>query len=159
MVPKAKDDLPIPCSSPPCSMEELENGTQPLQYCDVRIKRIYEEPSPADGFRVLVDRLWPRGANRQEAHLGSWLRTIAPSTPLRKWFAHDPRRWQEFRIRYRAELRTHPTEMMQLRQRAALGRVTLLYAARDSQFNHAVILKEAIEQTDPISGFHSRVQE
>jgi uncharacterized protein YeaO (DUF488 family) len=115
---------------------------------DIRIKRIYDAPARSDGWRVLVDRIWPRGISKDSAAVDEWLREIAPSTELRKWFAHDPQRWTEFRRRYRAELRGRTSELNALRQRAARRRVTLLYGARDTQFNQAVVLEETLRSTD-----------
>ncbi|MBX5460077.1 MAG: DUF488 domain-containing protein [Steroidobacteraceae bacterium] len=112
----------------------------------VRVKRVYDRADPADGVRVLVDRLWPRGIRKEGAALDEWQREVAPSTPLRKWFGHDPNRWQEFRRRYLAELKTHPDALDQLRRLARQKPVTLLYGARDPEHNHAVVLKEAIER-------------
>lgn len=114
--------------------------------CDVRIKRIYDAATRSDGFRVLVDRIWPRGVTKREAALDAWARTLAPSTPLRKWFGHDPKRWSGFRERYRAELREQAVELRALQQRAAHQRVTLLYAAKDRRFNHAAVLEEVIRE-------------
>ena len=112
---------------------------------DVCIKRIYEPPSRSDGCRVLVDRVWPRGVKKEAAKLDEWLREIAPSTALRKWFGHQPKRWTLFRNRYLAELNEHTSLLQTLRERASRERVTLLYAARDQKFNHAVVLKEYLE--------------
>jgi uncharacterized protein YeaO (DUF488 family) len=111
---------------------------------DLRLKRIYEAASPADGQRVLVDRLWPRGVARARAALDDWVRDVAPSSELRQWFGHDPARWPEFRRRYRSELRAHRAVLLELRQRAERGRLTLLYAAHDPRFNQAVVLKEML---------------
>ena len=111
----------------------------------VRIKRVYDERSPSDGYRVLVDRLWPRGITKQHAAIDAWLRELAPSSELRQWFDHDPRRWLEFRRRYRGELRQHNGQLDELRQRAAHRQVTLVYGARDQLFNQAVVLKEVIQ--------------
>ena len=111
---------------------------------DVRIKRIYEKPVRRDGYRVLVDRLWPRGIKREVAALDEWMRDIAPSTELREWFAHEPQRWSTFRDRYLEELRSHATMLDALREHATQQRVTLLYAARDKKMNHAAVLEEAL---------------
>lgn len=111
------------------------------------IKRIYDAPARSDGWRVLVDRVWPRGIKKQDAALDEWLREIAPSAELRKWFGHDSKRWPEFRKRYRRELREHASELNTLRQRAARTRVTLLYGARNEQFNQAVVLQEALRKS------------
>lgn len=111
---------------------------------DVRIKRIYDKPERSDGLRVLVDRIWPRGVTKRAAALDDWLRELAPSTGLRKWFGHDPRRWSEFRRRYRVELREHALQLNALRRLAARQRVTLVYSARDAQMNQAVVLQAAL---------------
>ncbi|MGB9330109.1 MAG: DUF488 family protein [Steroidobacteraceae bacterium] len=111
---------------------------------DVCIKRIYEKPVRRDGYRVLVDRLWPRGIKKESAALDEWLRDIAPTTELREWFAHEPGRWSAFRDRYLLELGAQAPLLDALRERAARQRVTLLYAARDKKMNHAVVLEEAI---------------
>ena len=111
---------------------------------DVCIKRIYEKPVRRDGYRVLVDRLWPRGIKKESAALDEWLRDIAPTTQLREWFAHEPDRWPAFRDRYLEELGTHAALLDALHERATQQRVTLLYAARDKKINHAVVLEEAI---------------
>jgi len=107
----------------------------------VSIKRIYEPASASDGRRILVDRLWPRGVSKAKAHLDAWMRDVAPSTELRKWFGHRPERWTEFRLRYIAELKENP-ELRKLRDMAAAEPVTLLYGARDSAHNDAVVLAE-----------------
>ena len=131
-------------ASPACLLHEFEAPPLSRSAPDLQVKRIHAKPLSKDGYRVLVDRLWPRGVTRENAKLDEWLKTIAPSTELRKWFGHDPSRWQEFRQRYRAELVEHRNELTQLAQRAAHQRVTLLYAARDPQINHAVLIEEAI---------------
>ncbi len=112
----------------------------------IRVKRIYEEPKSSDGFRVLVDRLWPRGISKERAALDLWMKTVAPSTELRQWFRHDPKRWNDFVKRYRAELRDHTLELAELRSRARKAPLTLLFGARDSEHNEAVVLKEVLEQ-------------
>jgi uncharacterized protein YeaO (DUF488 family) len=110
----------------------------------IRIKRVYEEPSPDDGFRVLVDRLWPRGLTRERAQADVWLKEIAPSTALRLWFRHDPRLWEEFRRRYKAELAAN-TALDDLRVLVrGRKRATLLYGAKVTDHNHAIVLREAI---------------
>lgn len=118
---------------------------------EVRIKRIYEAADSADGYRALVDRLWPRGISRQRAALDAWLVELAPSTQLRLWFGHDPRRWSEFRRRYRAELRSQRKVLDSLRQRAREQRVTLLFGSREPRINHAAVLREVLLKT-PSSG-------
>ena len=111
----------------------------------IRIKRVYDEPMAEDGKRILVDRLWPRGIAKDKARIDEWLKEIAPSDELRKWFGHDPERWEEFRERYRRELEAKAEQMDGLRQLMAGGTVTLLFAARDEEHNNAVVLKEILE--------------
>jgi uncharacterized protein YeaO (DUF488 family) len=108
----------------------------------IRIKRIYDPPQSSDGCRVLVDRLWPRGVSRNQARLDLWMKEIAPSDALRKWFAHKPERWAGFQSRYRRELRARPELVRQLRRLAKeRGTVTLLFSARDARHNQAVALR------------------
>ncbi|MGA0568725.1 DUF488 domain-containing protein [Rathayibacter sp. KR2-224] len=107
------------------------------------IKRAYEAPSPDDGYRVLVDRLWPRGLSKEQARLDEWNKDVAPSTDLRKWFGHDPAKFDEFRVRYLAELHGNPA-VEALRDKGAAGKVTLLYSAHDEQHNQAVVLLDAL---------------
>ncbi len=114
---------------------------------NLRIKRIYEPADPADGHRVLVDRLWPRGLAREAAAVDLWLRDLAPSKALREWFAHDTARWDAFRSRYRTELETEPAAQALAQLRALLAghpTLTLLYAARDEAHNNAVALRECL---------------
>jgi len=108
----------------------------------VRIKRVYDPPRPEDGLRVLVDRLWPRGLSKEKAKIDQWLKQIAPSDALRKKFHHDPARWDEFRSRYFKELDRQPDAIKQLKRDARRGPVTLLFAARDVDYNNAAALKE-----------------
>ncbi len=115
----------------------------------IAIKRIYEPASRADGYRVLVDRLWPRGLKKADAKIDLWLRDAAPSTSLRQWFNHDPGRWEEFRRRYRAELRDKADLLAPLEARAKKGRVTLLYSARDERHNQAVALSAFLKASPP----------
>jgi uncharacterized protein YeaO (DUF488 family) len=110
----------------------------------VRIKRAYEAPSADDGTRVLIDRLWPRGIGKAEGAVDHWMKEIAPSTELRKWFGHDPARWEEFQRRYRSELKDHRDELDRLRELARRGVVTLVYAARDELRNDAVVLRDLL---------------
>lgn len=115
----------------------------------IDIKRIYEEPSINDGYRILVDRVWPRGISKQRAALFMWMKEITPNPELRKWFCHDPDKFQEFRNLYEKELEfdeAHIKAVEYLRSLSADGQVTLLYAARDRNVNHAVILKEWVEK-------------
>ena len=111
---------------------------------NVRIKRVYEPASEADGARILVDRLWPRGLSHDEAGLDGWIREITPTSRLRTWFGHDPRRWVEFRRRYRIELAGHADAISELRDRARDGPITLLYGARDELHNHAIVLRNVL---------------
>lgn len=111
----------------------------------IAVKRIYDSPGPDDGHRVLVDRLWPRGLSKQDARLDRWLRDIAPSTELRKWLHADRSRWEEFQARYLEELEAHGEVLRDLAERARRERVTLLYGSRDTERNHAVVLREVLE--------------
>ncbi|MDD5598624.1 MAG: DUF488 family protein [Victivallaceae bacterium] len=111
----------------------------------LKIKRIYDEPDDSDGFRILVDRLWPRGVTKQRAKLDLWLKDIAPSTELRKWFGHDLQRWQEFYNRFVLELEVKKELLELIAKREKAGTVTLLFAGRDEKHNEAVILKEIID--------------
>jgi uncharacterized protein YeaO (DUF488 family) len=106
----------------------------------VTAKRIYDAAEHGDGYRVLIDRFWPRGVSRECAQLDEWAKELAPSDELRKWFGHDPARFAEFRGRYRNELFHHTDRLEELRRRAAHGPVTILYAARDRELNNAVVL-------------------
>lgn len=110
----------------------------------VTIKRAYEPPSPRDGTRVLVDRLWPRGVKKADAGIAQWLKEIAPSNELRKWFGHDPQRWDEFRRRYKAELAKKREAVGELRELARQGPLTLVYSAHDEAHNQAVVLREML---------------
>ncbi|MGM5056070.1 DUF488 domain-containing protein [Rhizobium indicum] len=110
----------------------------------VKLKRAYETPTADDGIRVLVDRLWPRGIKKSEAAIDHWLKELAPSTDLRKWFGHDPARWVEFRRRYMAEIEEHGDELDRLRALMAEGTVTLVYSAHDETHNDAVVLEEML---------------
>lgn len=112
----------------------------------VFLKRVYEPPTDEDGLRILVDRLWPRGLKRADAAIDLWLKAIAPSPELRKWFAHDPDKWAEFRRRYRSELTAKADEIATLRERGGNGVVTLLYGAKDEAHNHAIVLKEFMDR-------------
>ncbi len=116
----------------------------------IRIKRAYEDAAKNDGYRVLIDRIWPRGVSKDEARLDDWIKALAPSTELRKWFGHDPDRWDEFRKRYRKELKGSDEAQQaldDLRKRARRGRVTLVFAARDSEHSNAAFLQELLRDT------------
>ncbi len=109
-----------------------------------KLKRVYAESAPDDGTRILVDRLWPRGLTKEKAHVDLWLKNVAPSTELRKWFAHDPARWTEFKSRYRAELRKNGEHLTVLKQAVSKGPSTLLYGAKDEEHNEAVVLLDLL---------------
>ena len=114
----------------------------------IRLKRVYDPPSPSDGVRVLVDRLWPRGLKKEDAALDRWDRDIAPSNELRKEFGHDHSRWDEFKARYFAELDANPEPVKRLAREARKGTLTLLYAARDTEKNNAVALREYLQKAN-----------
>ena len=111
----------------------------------IRVKRVYEEPSRNDGLRVLVDRLWPRGLTKERAKVDLWLKDVAPSHELRRWFHHDPAHWNEFEKRYRAELRERKEAFDLLRRKSREGSITLLYGARDPERNQAVVLRNLLQ--------------
>src|SRR5277367_5955467 len=111
----------------------------------IRIKRAYEEADGEDGTRILVDRLWPRGMTKEKARVDLWLKDVAPSTELRKWFAHDAAKWAEFQTRYREELKRNREPLSLLKQEAAKGTITLVYGARDQQHNEAVVLQNLLK--------------
>jgi uncharacterized protein YeaO (DUF488 family) len=116
---------------------------------NVRVKRAYNAASPADGYRVLIDRLWPRGVSRERAQLDEWAKDLAPSTSLRQWFGHDPARYEEFRRRYTEELRPRRTQIAALRRRARAGTLTLVHSARDAEHNDATVLAEIVRRGLP----------
>jgi uncharacterized protein YeaO (DUF488 family) len=118
---------------------------------DVRLKRAYEPASAEDGYRVLVDRLWPRGVSKEQAKLDEWDQELAPSSQLRKWFGHEPNRFPEFRRRYIGELRANESRLRELRRRARTGTLTLVYSAHDSEHNDAVVLAEVLRRGLPKS--------
>jgi uncharacterized protein YeaO (DUF488 family) len=109
---------------------------------NIRIKRVYEQPDKDDGMRILVDRLWPRGLTKEKASVDLWLKDIAPSTELRKWFAHDPNKWDEFKKRYLIELKENSEQIRLLKQEIEKGVVTLVYGAKDEEHNEARVLQE-----------------
>jgi uncharacterized protein YeaO (DUF488 family) len=111
---------------------------------NVRLKRAYEPPATDDGTRILIDRLWPRGLTKERAAIDQWMKDISPSTKLRKWFGHDPARWDEFRRRYAQEVHKNSALLEQLRSLAQRGPITLVYSAHDEKHNDAVELKELI---------------
>jgi uncharacterized protein YeaO (DUF488 family) len=113
---------------------------------NIQMKRVYEQPANNDGSRILVDRLWPRGLTKEKAKLDLWLKEIAPSTELRQWFGHDPKKWKGFRGRYETELRHNSDLVEMLKTKAKEGTITLLYGARDEKHNEALVLKQFLER-------------
>ena len=118
--------------------------TARVSAANLRMKRAYQPANASDGTRVLVDRLWPRGVSKLDASLDEWMKDVAPSAELRKWFGHDPERWQEFARRYRAELSENGVLLKKLRALARKGRVTLVYSAHDEIHNDAVVLRNVL---------------
>jgi uncharacterized protein YeaO (DUF488 family) len=118
---------------------------------DVRLKRAYEPASANDGYRVLIDRLWPRGVPKKQAKLDEWAKELAPSSQLREWFGHEPSRFPEFRRRYIDELRADAPRLKELRRRARMSTLTLVYSAHDSEHNDAVVLAEGLRRGLPRS--------
>ena len=112
---------------------------------NIKIKRAYEQPTRDDGVRILVDGLWPRGLTKEKASVDLWLKDIAPSTELRKWFSHDPDKWKSFRGRYETEIRHNHDLIKVLKQKAREGTITLVYGARDEKHNEALVLKRFLE--------------
>jgi len=122
----------------------LKGGDRPVM--NTPIKRVYEQSDRDDGARVLVDRIWPRGLTKEKAHVDLWLKEIAPSNELRKWFNHDPNRWAEFKTRYNAELKKNPQQVALLKKKIAEGKVTLVYSAKDEQHNQARALQQFLKR-------------
>ena len=112
----------------------------------VKIKRIYDPPSHGDGYRVLIDGIWPRGVTRQRAAVDQWARQLAPSAQLRRWYGHEPERFEEFSRRYRAELGTQRERLSELRRRSRTGVVTLVFAARDAEHSNATVLADVLRR-------------
>jgi uncharacterized protein YeaO (DUF488 family) len=117
-----------------------------LSWHMIKVKRAYDPPESDDGTRFLVDRLWPRGVKKEDLHLDGWLKDVAPSDDLRRWFSHDPAKWEEFQRRYFAELDGKPDALRPIRDAARQGNVTLLYSARDVEHNNAVALRAYLER-------------
>ncbi len=111
----------------------------------IQLKRVYEKPSRKDGLRILVDRLWPRGLTKERAAVKLWLKDVAPSTELRKWFGHDPAKWKQFQVRYRKELREKKDAVKLLKEKCEEHTVTLMYGAKDEEHNEAVVLKSIFD--------------
>jgi uncharacterized protein YeaO (DUF488 family) len=114
----------------------------------IKLKRAYEKHAKADGERILVERLWPRGLTKTEAKIDLWLKDVAPSTELRRWFGHDPKKWDEFRQRYRKELKQKNEAINLLMRKAKAGTITLIYAARDEDHNGALVLQQFLQGVD-----------
>jgi uncharacterized protein YeaO (DUF488 family) len=127
-------------------------GQTGIPLMKIQIKRAYEPPSPGDGYRVLVDRVWPRGITRESLQVDAWLKDLAPSTALRKWFAHEPEKWKAFKQRYFTELDEHAEEIRKLVHSAGAGGLTLVYAARNEKFNNAAAMKKYIERMIAVHG-------
>jgi uncharacterized protein YeaO (DUF488 family) len=112
----------------------------------IQIKRVYDPPAKEDGARFLVERLWPRGMKKEALHMDAWLKDVAPSDDLRRWFSHDPLKWKEFQRRYRAELADNPAACQPLLDAAKQGNITLLFSAHDTEHNNAIVLKSYLEE-------------
>ncbi len=115
----------------------------------IRVKRVYDLEGTSEGRRFLVERLWPRGIKKENLHMDAWLKDVAPSQALRQWFGHDPAKWEEFQRRYLAELESHPEAWRPILDAARQGEVTLLYSARDTEHNNAIVLKEFLQKQLP----------
>jgi uncharacterized protein YeaO (DUF488 family) len=114
---------------------------------EIKIKRAYESPSDDDGYRILVDRLWPRGISKEKAKVDFWPKELAPSTELRQWYSHDPEKWAEFKARYFAELDGNPELVNELRDYVGKGPVTFVYSSKEQRLNNAIALKEYVESS------------
>lgn len=112
----------------------------------IKLKRVYDPPDPRDGRRFLVERLWPRGVKKEQLHMDGWVKNVAPSDDLRRWFGHDPAKWDEFRCRYRSELEKNPVDWQSLLDAAHGGDITLLFSSHDLEHNNAVALQEFLEK-------------
>lgn len=110
----------------------------------ISIKRVYDQSEQTDGFRILIDRLWPRGLSKEKAKVDLWLKEIAPSTELRKWFNHDPEKWKEFAKRYKAEIKKNIEALTLLKSKIKEGKVTLVYGAKEERYNDAVVLQKIL---------------
>jgi uncharacterized protein YeaO (DUF488 family) len=113
---------------------------------NIKLRRVYEKPTKQDGLRILVDRLWPRGLTKEKASVDLWLKEIAPSAELRKWFGHDPAKWKKFRARYETEIGHNREVFTFLEEKAREGTITLIYGARDKEHNEALVLKQLLER-------------
>ena len=115
---------------------------------NIQLKRVYEEPGDTDGKRILIDRLWPRGVTKAKAQIDIWLKDIAPSTELRTWFGHDPSKWDDFKKRYKNELKNNSEAVSKLREQMSQGKVTFVYSAKDKEHNDAVVLAEYLGERE-----------
>jgi uncharacterized protein YeaO (DUF488 family) len=141
--PRATTKIPTVTATPLREgWRELGSGEEKAV---IQLKRAYEERAPADGERILVERLWPRGLTKEKAHIDLWLKDVAPSAELRKWYGHKVDKWDEFRRRYKAELAANKELVAELRRKAKQGPITLIYAARDTEHNSALVLKSVLE--------------
>ena len=122
------------------------NDGEVKEVTTVKVKRVYESIQRSDGLRFLVERFWPRGVKKEKLKLDAWLKEVAPSTELRRWFGHDPAKWDEFQQKYRAELQANPGAWNPILDAARQGNVTLLYSARDTEHNNAIVLKTFLEE-------------
>ncbi|MEO6975733.1 MAG: DUF488 domain-containing protein [Gallionella sp.] len=147
MLAELKLLVPAPGTLPAAAKRvgNILGTTKSVAKMNIHIKRVYEVSSPDDGMRILIDRLWPRGMTREKAHIDLWLKEVAPSTELRKWFNHDPEKWLEFKRRYLKELRRQPEAMKHLVEVIGTRRATLLFGAKEERFNDAVALREFIQ--------------
>lgn len=147
MLAELKLLVPAPGALPAAAKRvgNILGTTKSVAKMNIHIKRVYEVSSPDDGMRILIDRLWPRGMTREKAHIDLWLKEVAPSTELRKWFNHDPEKWLEFKRRYLKELRRQPEAMKHLVEVIGTRRATLLFGAKEERFNDAVALREFIQ--------------
>lgn len=117
-----------------------------MEHLNIKIKRVYSAPAVDDGKRILVDRLWPRGLTKAKAKVDLWLKDVAPSNDLRKWFAHDPLKWSEFKKKYAEELANCPDALIALQEESKHGQITLLYGAKDEWHNEAVVLLALLQK-------------
>lgn len=124
---------------------------------NLKIKRIYEEPLKVDGIRILIDRLWPRGISKERAHLDYWFKDIAPSSDLRKWFNHEPKKFKEFRKCYKEELKCEPEKVKEILKLLEQHNVTLIYAAKNPKINHAIVLKDYIKSAKKLPTKHVKL--
>jgi uncharacterized protein YeaO (DUF488 family) len=150
LLPGTRGDARLRSRSPRRSPFSNASGCDPEELqVDIRLKRAHEPVASADGCRVLIDRLWPRGISRERAQLDAWEKELSPSTELRQWFGHEPERFEEFRRRYIEELRSQRPRLTALRRRAREGTLTLVYAAHDTEHNDAVVLADVLRRGLP----------